>query len=107
MKGIGRQLIGMYGREELTLCCLGSRMFLFASKRERIYMAWPRQRKRWTDQSRASFSERRYRRLRPGVLVWVIAYSARIEDRAGDFGGVYMAVLLTMVGKMPGWSIGR
>lgn len=47
----------------LTLCCLGSRTLALASKRERMYMAWPRQRYRWTDQSRASLSDRRYRRL--------------------------------------------
>jgi len=44
-----------------ALCCLGSRMFLFASKRDLMYRACPLQRYRWTDQSRASFKERRYR----------------------------------------------
>jgi len=32
------------GERELTLCCLGSRTLLLASKRERMYKAWPRQR---------------------------------------------------------------
>jgi hypothetical protein len=30
-------------RGELTLCCLGSVTCLLASKRPRMYMAWPRQ----------------------------------------------------------------
>jgi hypothetical protein len=58
----GRGLV-TEGWIELTLCCLGSRTLALASKRERMYMAWPRQRYRWTDQSRASLSDRRYRRL--------------------------------------------
>ena len=58
----GRRVVTK-GWIELTLCCLGSRTLALASKRERMYMAWPRQRYRWTDQSRASLSDRRYRRL--------------------------------------------
>jgi hypothetical protein len=44
----------------LALCCLGSRTPLFASNNERIYIAWPLQRERCTDQSSASLRERRY-----------------------------------------------
>lgn len=49
--------------EARTLCNRGSVTFLFASKRLRIYSAWPRQRYRWTLQSRASLRDRLYRRL--------------------------------------------
>jgi len=42
-----------------ALCCLGSRMFLFASNNDRMYNAWPLQRFRWTHQSRESLRERR------------------------------------------------
>ena len=48
---------------KLALCCLGSRTPLFASNNERMYMAWPLQRERCTDQSSASFRERRYNDL--------------------------------------------
>lgn len=44
----------------LALCSLGSRTPLFASNNERMYMACPLQRERCTDQSSASFKERRY-----------------------------------------------
>ena len=48
---------------KLALSCLGSRTPLFASNNERMYMAWPLQRERCTDQSSASFRERRYNDL--------------------------------------------
>ena len=40
-------------------CCLGLVTFLFASNRDRMYRACPRQRCLWTAQSRDSFSARR------------------------------------------------
>lgn len=44
---------------QLTLCFRVSVMCRFASNRDRMYRAWPRQRCRWTAQSSDSFSERR------------------------------------------------
>lgn len=43
----------------LTFCCRGSRMFRFASKRDLMYTACPRQAILSTVQSRANFSDRR------------------------------------------------
>ena len=54
---VGTRIVGSEGRER-TLCCRGSVMFLLASKRLRMYKACPRQRYRWTLQSRASLRER-------------------------------------------------
>lgn len=42
-----------------TLWCRGSVTLRLASNSERIYIAWPRHRCRWTAQSSASFNERR------------------------------------------------
>jgi hypothetical protein len=46
------------GIERRTLCRLGSVTALFASNRLRRYSAWPRQRYRWTAQSRESLRDR-------------------------------------------------
>lgn len=46
-----------------TRCRRGSLTWRLFSNSSRMYMAWPRQRYRWTHQSRESFRERLYRRL--------------------------------------------
>jgi hypothetical protein len=54
-----------------ALCCLGSRMCLFASNNDRMYIACPLHRCRWTAQSRASFRERRYNDLE---RIWSVSW---------------------------------
>ncbi len=62
----------------LTLCCLGSETCRFASKRDRMYKAWPRHNERCTAQSRASFKDRRYSDLRSPIVSEIVG---RIRER--------------------------
>lgn len=69
-----------------TRCCLGFVMFRFASNRERMYSACPRHRCRWTAQSSASFSERRYKDLRKPLAIPYVPSIGAIELTMRPFG---------------------
>ncbi|KAJ0154642.1 hypothetical protein CTA2_12979 [Colletotrichum tanaceti] len=60
---VTRHSLCCQSRVLFTLFCRESVTLRFASNSDRMYNAWPLQRWRWTAQSRASFSDRRYSEL--------------------------------------------